>query len=164
MNFKNLIKFSPSFHCVQKLRHKHQCGAIKSQRKNKVNLQQPRHAADREVSPSINAASNGPRAAAAVSTRRCRHPPIPRGVTAEGPECRGGEWCHERWYRVPCEESHACPQLPVRCHRCHRCGDAVACTGRRSRSVGSAPALRRDVPVHTGPVPLSLGLFPATMS
>lgn len=151
----------------QRLRHKHQSRAIKSQRKNKVNLEQPRHAADREVSSSTNAASNGPRAAraaAAVSTRRCRHSPIPRGVTAEGPECRGGERCHECWYRVPREESDACPQPPVRCHRCHRCGDAVACTGWRSRSVGSAPALRRDVPVHTGPVPLSLGLFPATMS
>lgn len=48
MNFKNLIKFSPSFHCVQKLQQKHQSSVIKSQKKNKVNLKQPSHTADLE--------------------------------------------------------------------------------------------------------------------
>lgn len=98
MNFKNLIKFSPSFHCVQKLQHKHQSSVIKSQKKNKVNLKQPSHAADLEKcrlwltllskAPRVSsAAASGAagRRIALLRDRPCRAVPVPLGHPGVSP-------------------------------------------------------------------------------
>lgn len=98
MNFKNLIKFSPSFHCVQKLQHKHQSSVIKSQKKNKVNLKQPSHAADLEKCRLwLTLLSKAPRVSSAAASgaagrrialfwdRPCRAVPVPLGHPGVSP-------------------------------------------------------------------------------